>query len=417
MPDGPILHTTPGNDAITSASNDPSVLIGTPPAPPLQSDSHQESTTPHALETVSGADTDPHPSPRAGADDREKDKAKDDPTDYSTLNVGDKLDGIVIHFILLQYPEAIVFTSATGHIYFRHNLGARVDVALVEFYRLTSKSTARLKQAYARQVNGLLGAALAEALSLPDGADLRPPFKAVDDFIDSNGPIKTVFGATDSWVVFIDTDGEIVCDYPTVTDQTAPLLTEFYRLRQLGMASLREHEIDALRHILGTELSIALQRSAAIEPADALLASRDYIQLRNESRMRVRYISASLGAAALFGFIAWLLVRSDLGLLLGCAGGIVGSAISVLQRSADLEIRRFMPPAQVILQGTVRITLGILFGMIVVAAVRAGLVLGEFGKSENTLFIAGVVAGFSERLVPDLLTKIASDRTSSKSQK
>src|SRR5262249_15258706 len=183
----------------------------------------------------------------------------------------------------LQYKQAIVFTDKKGGIYFHEDLDGGADTALAEFYRLTSKSTAQLGKAFGRQVNSLLGAALSEALNLPETADLKAPFKAVDDFIDSHGPIMATFGATESWLVFLDNTGEAVCDYPAIDDAAAPLLTEFYRLRQLAKSSLRRYELGALAHILGTELSIALQRTTQISVADAFTASVDYIQLRNES--------------------------------------------------------------------------------------------------------------------------------------
>jgi hypothetical protein len=333
----------------------------------------------------------------------------EDDVDYSKYGKGDLVHGIQIHHILLQYRDAIVFTSPTSRIYFWHRLGPRGDRALVEFYRLTSKCTARLKEAYRRQVNNLLGAALAEALSMPETSDLKTAFVAVDGYIDGHGPIEDVFGHSEEWVVYLDPDGDLICDYPAVSEQSAPLLTEFYRLQQLGNASLPTDENHALNKILGTELSIALQRTPAPSVEDAFSASRDYIQLRNESRMRALYISASLTAAVVFGLACWALIRNDLGLLLGCVGGIIGATISVLQRSATLEIRRFLPRAQVAIQGGVRITLGVLFGLLIVAAARADVALGTFASSVNSLFLAGVAAGFSERFIPDLLTKITSE--------
>lgn len=336
----------------------------------------------------------------------------DDDVDYSKYSKGDIVNGITIHHILLQYRDAIVFTSPTERIYFWHRLGERGDEAVVEFYRLTSKCTARLKEAYRRQVNNLLGAALAEALSMPAGADLKKAFVAVDAFIDAHGPIEDVFGHTEEWVVYLDPDGDLICDYPAVSEEAAPLLTEFYRLQQLGNASLPADENRALNKILGTELSIALQRTPAPSVEDAFSASRDYIQLRNESRMRALYISASLVAAVVFGLACWAIIRDDLGLLLGCVGGIIGATISVLQRSATLEIRRFLPRAQVAIQGGVRITLGVLFGLLIVAASRSGIALSSFASSANSLFLAGVAAGFSERFIPDLLTKITSEGSS-----
>lgn len=409
MPDEPLLHPTSSSDNVapaaqvaTAASNPAVTETADTPRADVQIPPGEAGTGGVGQQPAPEQELEQPEVPVTTQPDAEQVE------NYSNYKVGDLLDGIKIHHILLQYADAIVFTTSKGSIHFRQNIGPRADAVLVEFYRLTARSTARLKQAYARQINSLLGAALAEALSLPEAADLRSPFKAIDEFIDEVGPIRHVFGANDAWVVFIDKDGELVCEYPEVTDQSAPLLTEFYRLRQLGQSSLLPSETKALCHILGTELSIALQRTSAIEPADAFSASRDYIQLRNESRMRARYVSASVGAAVAAGVAAWLLVRSDLGLLLGCAGGIIGAAISVLQRSADLEIRRFLPAGQVVLQGTVRVTLGILFALLIVAAARANLALGSFAATENALFIAGAIAGFSERFVPDLLTKMAS---------
>jgi len=379
MSDEPILHTNTGSDVAGAVPPPPPPTAATPPP--------RDGVEPHA-DTAGAA------SPG---------------TDYSQFSVGDSLDGLVIHQILLQYPEAIVFLTREGNICFRESLGPAFDVALVEFYRLTSKSNARLKRAFGRQVNSLLGAALAEALSVGEEGDRKAAFAVVDAFIDENGPIKHVFGSSNDWVVFIDRDNELVCDCGPVTDAAAPLLTEFYRLRQLARASLYQDEAGALMHILGTELAISLQRTPPVDLADAFAASRDFIQLRNESRMRFRYVAASLASGVILGIVAWGVLKDDLGMLLGCVGGVIGAAISVLQRSADLEIRRFLPPLHVFMQGSVRVTLGMLFGLLLVAAARANLALGTFATSENALFLAGVAAGFSERFVPDLLTKIASE--------
>ncbi len=332
--------------------------------------------------------------------------------DYSVYNVGDEFKGVKIARIVLQYSDAIVFTTATGGIYFYHQCGARGDAALTEFYRCSTKSAGKLKQAYGRQVNNLLGSAIAEALSVPDENDVKPAFNGVDQFIDQHGPIVHIFGYGDGWVVFFDPAGELVCEYATVTESTAPLLSEFYRLQQEAKSSLLPEENAALSKILGTELSIALQQVPAPAIDTAFSASRDFIKLRNESRMRAWYIGSSLSVALIFGLIAWIAIRNDQGLLLGTIGGIIGATISVLQRSATLEIKRFLPTSQVVLQGTVRVTLGLLFGLLIVAASRTNVALGTFAASANSLFLAGVAAGFSERFVPDLLTKITTDGNS-----
>ena len=392
MPDNLLLHPTEANEAPI-------------PVPPT------EAAPQPAAGATTGPPVEPNPqakSPEVKAPDEEK------PVDYGRYKIGGKLDGVIIHHIFLQYFDAIVFTSKDGSIYFRVNTAANADAALKEFYRLDSKSRARLKRAYTREVNALLGAALAEALSGPP-EEMRRPFEGVDQFIDEQGPITVVFGATPQWVIFIDKSGELVCDYRELPDSHALLMTEFHRLRQLAWSSLPPEEVTPLLHILGTELMIALQRTTTPDAADAFSASRDYIQLRNELSMTVTYLLSSIGAAIAGCLLAWQNIDpTDKGLLLGCIGGIMGATISVLQRSANLEIRRFLPVQQVAVQGVVRMMLGFLFGILIVAAVRVGVALEALASSANGLFLAGVVAGFSERFVPDLLEKVASDEKAKK---
>lgn len=374
MPEETLLHPKAGNDAAVPATTASAATI-----------------TPESVVATKGSEV-----------------------DYSRYSVGDTLKGVTIAMIVFQDSSAIVFADAAGDISFYHSLGARGDAVGVQFHRIVSKTIAKLRHAYRRAVTDLLATAIAESLNGKTDEGIRSAFAPVDAFIDN---ITHVFGYTDEWVVYLDAQDNLVCDYPTVTEQAAPLLTEFYRLQQLAESALEADENKALKKILGTELAIALQRTPAPEPADAFSASRDYIQLRNESHMRAVYIFSSLAAAVIFGIAAYFIIHDDLGLLLGTVGGIIGAAISVLQRSATLEIRRFLPRGQVIMQGVVRITLGLLFGLLIVSASRANVALGSFASSVNSLFLAGVAAGFSERFVPDLLTKITTDGDSGSSTK
>jgi hypothetical protein len=140
MMEEPILHPADGGDQIAPATPSSSVEDRHPSILPNSPDKHEVSASSEE--------------------------------DYSHYKRGDEIDGLTIHHILLQYSAAIVFTTHEGGIYFRGHVGARGDKALVEFYRLYSKSTARLKKAYAREINSLLGSALAESLNMDEAADI-----------------------------------------------------------------------------------------------------------------------------------------------------------------------------------------------------------------------------------------------------
>jgi hypothetical protein len=97
----------------------------------------------------------------------------------------------------------------------------------------------------------------------------------------------------------------------------------------------------------------------------------------------------------------------DLLAISGGAGG-VGAWASILQRASRLELGPLETPAHLQFQGVTRILIGTTFGIVAVAAMNAGLLLSSATQSLWTTGIATFVAGFSERLIPELITRIES---------
>ena len=101
-------------------------------------------------------------------------------------------------------------------------------------------------------------------------------------------------------------------------------------------------------------------------------------------------------------------------IFLGCAAGTIGSLVSTLQRVQSLEYRRFMSWFHIAWQGFTRVVLGMTFGGIAVVAMQADLLLGAFKQDMFAIFVAAMAAGFSERLIPDLLTRVSQDSETEK---
>jgi hypothetical protein len=65
------------------------------------------------------------------------------------------------------------------------------------------------------------------------------------------------------------------------------------------------------------------------------------------------------------------------------------------------------------LQGVTRIVLGFIYGGNLVIASKANFVLGVIRHNPYPLLILCIVAGFSERLIPELLSKFESTQATS----
>jgi hypothetical protein len=86
--------------------------------------------------------------------------------------------------------------------------------------------------------------------------------------------------------------------------------------------------------------------------------------------------------------------------------GTVGAMISVLLRSRQIEVDPYASLAYTALQAIARVLLGFIFGAVAVIAVKANAILG-FAESNTYLLLAfSLAAGFSERLIPEILTSL-----------
>jgi hypothetical protein len=170
---------------------------------------------------------------------------------------------------------------------------------------------------------------------------------------------------------------------------------------------------DAAQKMLGYELASALRASTPPAPTEVFSASRAFIGEKVGAAISNRYVMTTLLAALLLGLgligsvvfpLKWLVSDARM-LSLGALAGMVGVCISLLQRSESLVATQFPTRLQITVQALVRITLGIVFGLLVVIAAKGNVAFGNF-KDTRALFVVAVAAGFSERLIPDLLSKL-----------
>lgn len=148
--------------------------------------------------------------------------------------------------------------------------------------------------------------------------------------------------------------------------------------------------------------------------AEILTEIRNEVIADRKSRARFLYLISATLAALIFASILGIvcLIRQTPTVEYGVAGGILGAlfSISTSIRTIRIDLHWRDNTSDAIL----RIAVGLIAGFVIVCLYRLGFIEwlkfpADFEKSKwMPNFILGFIAGFSERLIPNLLTKINS---------
>lgn len=226
--------------------------------------------------------------------------------------------------------------------------------------------------------------------------------------------IDCILGQNETFVVFTTKDNHLRWEHTDknegIPNEHLGAILQFNNL----MAGIAASVPKLYRHVaytqLGKSLFSALNCPDTINPLTCFTNVENYIKAKAEERARLFYVLASMAALLLLALV-FLLTYSyikaaspDIALIeLGGLCGAIGAIISVLQRNSTLEVNPFNGVGYLAFQGIARIILGVIFGCFFVIASKANFILGIFNDDPFPLFTLSVVAGFSERFVPELL--------------
>lgn len=224
--------------------------------------------------------------------------------------------------------------------------------------------------------------------------------------------IKKLIGASEDYIVFVDEDDNVEWSQNEM-DQHAKhgvLISRMTDLQELSATLIPKKMLLGLRHQLGTGLARSFEGD--VEGAEqALSAAED----RLKERIRLLYLLGGLGGfviVLLLGIIAWV-YRENMEGIIGepmfvmiisaCAGAIGALTSVLLKRQIPLVSAQ---PSLYVLDGALRILLGVLAGFVAALAIKANLVAGFIDTEESYVFVsAGLFAGVAERFVPSLVRK------------
>jgi hypothetical protein len=220
-------------------------------------------------------------------------------------------------------------------------------------------------------------------------------------------------------VVYITQDYLVGWEYPQLPERLRPAVVEFQRLIAIANSALAKRHRPQLAFHLGS----ALYGAFLSKDDNAVLVffegPRAFIERKCAEQGRMRYILLSMAVACGVLFVLGLLYlgRNDLyilrdaepsvlvSLFLGLTGGTIGAVISIVQRSKTLVVDPMDTPGYLALQGMIRVLLGTIFGGFLIIGSLAGISFGVFKDDLFALAALSVIAGFSERLVPDIMER------------
>lgn len=206
---------------------------------------------------------------------------------------------------------------------------------------------------------------------------------------------------------------------PPLPEHMLPALQEFRRLAITARIALNRSQRRAATELLAVGLNHAFTTRAGADALTGLGPAQSFITFRAEDAARSNFLAiVSLCSIVTFAVLYYLkYVAPDphvaphlREIILGGMAGILGATISMIQRSQDLKIDPLASKFHKTFHGVMRVMLGLLFGAVVVVIARSEFAFGLALKNPYALFFLALVGGFSERLVPTVISRTASEQ-------
>ena len=249
------------------------------------------------------------------------------------------------------------------------------------------------------------------ALTTTYGARMK-----VGDLTPSGATVESILGDSTRVTVFTTSDQQLRWSYRDANGNDAdvpveysPAVAKFNFLMETIRAIVPKKHKRPCYILLGKALFSAFSVSSD-KAMDCLVDVEKYVHQLTLSHARAIYVVWCMGLTALVSICMTALlhgtsVKHEL-YFYGALFGLIGACISVTPRARSLDVDWTLDRWALLLQATVRVTLGLLFGAVFVLACRADFLFGAFKMNHVAVFLLSLVAGFSERMIPDLFARL-----------
>lgn len=339
-----------------------------------------------------------------------------DPDDYFTYKPGFIIsEGRTISSTVLVAKKYVVYNVKENFITYwsANELEPGKSTKLSEIDAILSEANNKLKNVFNDKIDALYTAAICAVFENypPEGVDEK--IKHLTDEVEKLTPYLRVIESSSRICIWINDDLTVGYNIRFCK----PL--EQYACERLGQVEAyretiwpRDFEINNLKK-MSINLAVALQSALSQTDRDEINKIfnnlEDRITVFVENTVKSKHIIMTLSFSISLISCAYILYKMQwISGLLGhalvpIAGGFLGALLSVMARANAIKVSEQNPDKIILLQGAVRILVGGAFAFVGFACVEANLALGVFRGDLYSLLVLGVVCGFSERLVPELI--------------
>lgn len=248
-----------------------------------------------------------------------------------------------------------------------------------------------------------------------DALDERPWLKyQPGDRSDSGDIIDDIFQRSFQCCVFLNFSGNLQWEYhSSCVDGDASSAVAMRLIAQVNSSVFRERSRRRVFGILADALANALDARVPNETRDFFEFARVAVEAARTEALHITYLVASTIAASVIVVAllpsALLRLREPYRLFAICAAlACMGALLSVWLRFTKIPIQMFTSHLYTAVGGVSRVVFGAFFGCIFLLFQKAGVLLTVI-RGDYAIGAAALVAGFSERMIPELLAAFESE--------
>lgn len=225
--------------------------------------------------------------------------------------------------------------------------------------------------------------------------------------------IKEILHRSNKSFIFIDQDERLQWEFDNeiAVDGDASISQAIDLLAQLNDIGFKGKQRRRVLSLIGAALSRAFDERMPGSATDFFKDARDLLFNHRSETLQIVYVASAFVATAIFsavGFIGGYLAGNAIiqSFFYAASLGSIGALISLSERFREIPITKYTSQTYTVFGGAARIFFGALFGIIMVLLQRGGLVLTVIQDNSFATASLAFVAGFSERLIPELLGNI-----------
>jgi hypothetical protein len=232
---------------------------------------------------------------------------------------------------------------------------------------------------------------------------------SVGEVTPTGATVKEILIASDKCFLYIDEADDLGCEFEETTcvdgDLSIREATDLY-----GQMKASAVNRERATQLIAAALSHALEDRRAGDGRDFFVDPKELLTTTRLEQFQATYLATSFIAAIVL-FLAALLptllgqTKMDDVLRAG-AFGAAGALLSVLLRFRQLVVSRYSSKKSVVIEGVVRVVLGVAFGVLFLILQKGELLMTIASSNAYATACLAAVAGFSERLVPSLIESL-----------